>query len=562
MQWSDDAVVYQIYLRSFADADGDGIGDLAGLRSRLGYLRSLGVDALWLNPCFRSPQVDHGYDVSDYFTIDPAYGDLAAFDALLATAHEQGLRVLLDLVPNHCSTQHPWFLEAAAAPPGSPERARFHFRPGRGPAGDEPPNNWQSVFGGPAWTRLVDGPYPGDWYLHAFDPAQPDFNWANPEVEALFDDVLRFWFARGVDGFRVDVAHGLHKHPDLADWPGGEGTHNAHMWNQAPVHDVYRRWRKIADEYDAAFVGEVWVPSAQELAPYQSPDELGQVFSFDLLVQPWHGPSLREAIDRTQAMVGADSAAAWVLANHDVHRAVTRYGQEQVLDAPDATDMIAAARREGPADLELGTRRARAAVMLLLALPGAAYLYQGEELGLPEVLDLPDGARQDPIWLRSGGTELGRDGCRVPMPWTPDGPTLGFSPDDSRPAWLPQPATFAALAVSNQDADPRSMLTLYRRAVAARRTAFPASEATRPLHWIDTGDEHVVAFRRGSATCVVTTGTTSFPLPPAWGDVLLASGPVADGTLPPDACAWLSAVPDGEAPHPLTPAAAGTTKES
>ncbi len=446
--WWHDAVIYQIYLRSFADFDGDGIGDLAGLTSRLEYLQSLGVDALWLNPCYASPQRDHGYDIADYYAIDAAYGTVADLERLVQEAHSRGMRVLMDMVANHCSDQHAWFQEALAADQGSRARERFLFRNGRGSAGELPPNNWQSVFGGPAWTRVADG----QWYFHAFDSSQPDFNWRNPEVVDYFDGVLRFWFERGVDGFRIDVAHGLFKDAEMPD-AVGDG-HNYGMWDQPEVHDIYRRWRAIGDAMhpERYFVGEIWVPSVEGTRAYLEPDELHQAFTFDLLVQPWEAARMAAAIDRALSQAEAVGAPpAWTLSNHDVHRPATRYGQVQHLEAPPPTDMIAAARRRGDADLALGVRRAKAATMLQLALPGTTYLYQGEELGLPEVFDLPDDARQDPIWLRSAGAELGRDGCRVPLPWDASAPAFGFSPASATAApWLPQPAWFGEYAADAQ----------------------------------------------------------------------------------------------------------------
>ncbi len=433
--WWTDAVVYQVYLRSFVDSNGDGIGDLAGLTARLDHLSMLDVDALWLNPCYRSPQHDHGYDIADYLAIDPAYGDLDDFRALVEEAHSRGIRVLMDMVANHCSVEHEWFQSALGAPVGSPERSRFLFRDGRGVDGELPPNNWQSVFGGPAWTRVTepDG-QAGQWYFHAFDSSQPDFDWRSADVADHFDAVLRHWFDLGVDGFRIDVAHGLVKSESMADWITDDAAagHNYDMWDQPEVHDVYRRWRAIGDSYRPPkyFVGEIWVPESERLSAYLSPDELHQAFDFDLLVQPWNAERMRAAVDR-----GLDQAArtggtpAWTLSNHDVHRTATRYGQRQDLTAPLPTDMIAAARREGDVDVPLGVARARAAIMLQLALPGSVYLYQGEELGLPEVFDLPAEARQDPIWRRSEGAVRGRDGCRVPLPWIGSAPAFGFSPD-------------------------------------------------------------------------------------------------------------------------------------
>jgi alpha-glucosidase len=550
-EWWDDAVVYQVYLRSFADATADGVGDLPGLRSRLDYLAGLGVDALWLNPCYASPQRDHGYDISDYFAIDPAYGTVDDLADVVNDAHARGMRVVMDMVANHCSDRHEWFQAAVDGRPGSPERARFLFRDGRGPGGVLPPNNWQSVFGGPAWTRVVaaDGSA-GQWYLHSFDPGQPDFDWRNPEVVDYFERVLKFWFDLGIDGFRVDVAHGLIKDAALPDWPGadeGKGDHNYAMWDQPEVHGIYRGWRSIGEGYAPErkyFVGEIWVPSVERLTRYLVDDELHQAFSFDLLVQPWNAERFRGAIERTLAQSAqTGTPAAWTLNNHDVHRSVTRYGQRQDLVDPSPSDMIAAARRIGEVSLQLGTLRARTAVLLLLALPGTVYLYQGEELGLPEVFDLPDDARQDPIWLRSNGAELGRDGCRVPLPWSHDAPSFGFSPPGTALApWLPQPSSFGELAVDMQLDDPNSMLALYQRAIAMRGALFQASVG---LRWHETGQHELLAFSRGDGTCVVNFGDRPLSLPQGWDlELVQASGADSDqAQVPANSAAWFAGVP-------------------
>lgn len=527
--WWDSAVAYQVYLRSFHDSDGDGLGDLAGLRSRVAYLSELGVDAVWLNPCYVSPQRDHGYDIADYLRIDPSYGTNAEFAAFVRDCHAAGIRVLMDMVANHCSDQHAWFREALASDAGSPARARFLFRDGRGPSGALPPNNWESVFGGSAWTRVADG----QWYLHAFDSTQPDLNWRNPEVAEYFAEVLRFWYGLGVDGFRIDVAHGHIKHIDLPDADGG---HNHAMWDQPEVHDIYRRWRAIGDEFAEPkyLVGEVWVPSVESLSRYLEPDELHGVFAFDLLVQPWHAQRMRSAIERTveQAAV-TGGAQVWTLANHDVHRTVTRYGQQQELGEADPTDMISTARRLGEVDVELGTRRSRAALLLQLALPGSVFLYQGEELGLPEVFDLPAAVRQDPIWIRSAGAELGRDGCRVPLPWNRDAPAFGFT---SGSPWLPQPAMFGELAVDAQDTAPGSTLNLHRTAIAARREHI---RAQAPLEWIDLAPDSVT-FLRGDLLCVVNLGTADIRVPPALRAalVLASDDRVSATSVPADGAAW------------------------
>ncbi|MGH8833558.1 MAG: glycoside hydrolase family 13 protein [Actinomycetes bacterium] len=544
--WWRNAVVYQVYLRSFADADGDGVGDLAGLRSRLDHIARLGVDAIWLNPCYPSPQADHGYDIADYTGIDPAYGDLGEFDALVKEARSRGLRVLMDLVPNHCSAEHPWFKAAVAAPPGSQERARFHFVDGLGAGGVEPPNNWRSVFGGPAWSRVTEADgRPGQWYLHLFDAGQPDFNWTNPEVADYFDQVLRFWFDRGVDGFRIDVAHGMAKRADLADWPDDD-RYNEHAFNRPEVHAVLRRWRALIDSYrperDLTLVGEIWVPKVTELAAYLRPGELSQAFFFDLLAQPWDVKEIRTAIDAGLTDIAPTGATvAWVLSNHDVHRTVTRFGQNHPPRSEGYRDPIEVARFRGPVDLPLGQVRARAGILLLLALPGSAYLYQGEELGLPEVMDMPDEARQDPIWRRSEHTKHGRDGSRVPLPWAAEAPNYGFSldQDGGRPAapWLPQPDWFAGYAVDRQDGDPGSTLELYRAALAIRRELWAGGAATR---WdaIDHRDD-VLVLVRGDARVAVVFGRDPVELPAGWGEIVLASTPMTGRSLPGNSAAWL-----------------------
>ncbi|GIJ51147.1 alpha-glucosidase [Virgisporangium aliadipatigenens] len=466
-EWWRNAIVYQVYPRSFADSDGDGVGDLAGLRERLPHIADLGADAVWLSPFYRSPMVDGGYDVSDYRDVDPMFGTLADFDAMLARAHELRLRVIVDIVPNHSSSAHPWFREALASPPGSAARARYHFR--------DRPNDWESVFGGPAWTRVADG----QWYLHLFDPAQPDLNWDNPEVHDHFADTLRFWLERGVDGFRIDVAHGMAKAFGLPDagHPYQMALRNSlplPYFDQDEVLEIHRSWRKILDGFpgERIAVAEVWAATPERLARYVSPGELHQAFNFDYLDAPWSAPALRAVIERSVASMRAVGAPpTWVMSNHDRVRHLTRYG---------------------------GAEAARAALLLMLALPGAAYVYQGEELGLPEVTDLPDDARRDPIWTRSGGAEPGRDGCRVPIPWEGTEPPYGFGPGAS---WLPQPKEWAGLSVAAQHQDPTSMLTFYRQTIAARKKHLRSAPHT--MEWLPS-EEGVLRFRRpGGLTCTV-----------------------------------------------------------
>lgn len=523
--WWRHAVTYQVYPRSFADADGDGVGDLAGITSRLPYLRDLGVDALWISPFYTSPQRDHGYDVADYRDIDPLFGTLADADALVARAHELGLRLIVDLVPNHTSSEHPWFQAALAAGPGSPERARYLFREGRGVDGELPPNNWRSVFGGAAWTRLEDG----QWYLHLFDSSQPDLDWRNPEVGDMFEDVLRFWLDRGVDGFRVDVAHGLLKEESLRDQVVPEGVEPSSdaqsmielslddepMWDQPEVHEVYRRWRRVLEEYpgDRMLVAEAWTQSAASLARYVRADEMHQAFNFAWLLAPWSAKAFSEVVTGTLEELSEVAASpTWVLSNHDVVRHVTRYG--------------------GGAQ---GLARARAATLAMLALPGSAYLYQGEELGLEQVDVHPDD-RQDPSWLRTRGSErpeIGRDGCRVPIPWSGTEPPYGFGPGTGQP-WLPQPADWAAFTVEAETGVPDSTLEFYRDALAARRR-YAGPSGGDNVEMLDLGTD-LLAFRRGRLTVVLNCGEASVALPP--GEVVASSVPL-DGALPPDATAWL-----------------------
>ncbi|MFG2327965.1 glycoside hydrolase family 13 protein [Streptomyces sp. NPDC048568] len=550
--WWRDAVIYQVYVRSFLDSTGDGVGDLAGVRAGLPYLRKLGVDGIWLSPFYPSPQHDHGYDVADYRGVDPLFGDLDEFDALVAAARRLGVRVLLDIVPNHCSSEHPWFREALAAEPGSPARARFHFADGRGPDGDEPPNNWHAMFGGPAWTRVTepDG-RPGQWYLHMFTPEQPDWNWRTPEVAAEFDRILRFWLDRGVDGFRIDVAAGLYKHPDLPDSPDPEAdartrdSVNPLAWNQPEVHDVWRQWRAVCEEYadrdgrERLLVGEVSVPSAREHARYVRPDELHQAFFFDLLGAPWDPDAFRKVISEAmQDIAGTGSTVTWVLNNHDQVRTVTRYG-EPATDGSGrgpGTKTPPAGQTAGSPHQALGTARARAAALLMLALPGAAYIYQGEELGLPEVVDLPDDVLTDPIFRRTGSRARVRDGCRVPLPWSGQASPFGFtSGDGSAKPWLPQPEYFAEYATDRALADTRSFWHLYRDGLQLRGDLPQLGEGT--LRWLDT-PPGVLAFVRGDGlVCAVNFGTAPTPAPVP-GTPLLSSGPCPAGSLPGSTAAW------------------------
>ena len=526
------------------------MGDLPGLRSRLPYLAELGVDAIWLTPFYPSPLADGGYDVSDYFAVDPRLGTMADFDALVKDGEALQIRVIVDLVPNHCSSAHPLFRAALAAAPGSRERARFIFRDGRGPGGDLPPNNWPSSFGGSAWTRVTepDG-RPGQWYLHLFDSGQPDWNWRDPDIPPMFARVIRFWLDHGAAGLRVDVAHGLFKDPDLPDDPEPDRTYLLNMpspYRHRPeVHEIYRSWRVILDSYPATVfpgartaVGEVWYDSPATLRPYLAPDGLPQVFNFQLILAGWNAAAFRAAIDGVLTLADG-SRAPWVIGNHDVPRPVSRYQ----LDEGFTPQTIERLMTIGHARAAVGARRARAAALLLLALPGSAYIYQGEELGLPEVTDIPASARQDPRFHNTAGRSPGRDGCRVPLPWSRGGSDFGFSEvDDPAAPWLPQPHGWGAYSVEAQAGDPSSFLSLYRAALQLRRDHPALGRGT--LRWLDEpqarADGSLLCFAREPGfVFAANLGPADAPLP-RHREILLASEAVSGGSLPPDTAAWLA----------------------
>ncbi|MDH3680100.1 MAG: glycoside hydrolase family 13 protein [Acidimicrobiia bacterium] len=531
--WWRRGVVYQVYLRSFADSNGDGTGDVNGLRSRLPYLADLGVTALWITPWYRSPMADGGYDVADYRDIEPCFGTLADAEQLISDAHDQGIRIIADLVPNHTSTEHDWFKQARTAPIGDPSRDRYHIRDGKGADGAEPPTDWTSVFGGSAWTRLPDG----QWYLHLFAREQPDLNWGNAEVRAEFESIFRFWLDRGVDGFRIDVAHGLVKDPTFPDVGAAPeilvsaNVPDHPFWDRDGIHEIVPSWRAIVEAYDGyrILVAEAWV-RPERLPLYLRPDEYHQSFNFDLLKAPWDAARLRAVIDDgVKAAAAVGSTSTWVLSNHDVMREATRYGLPA--DVNWRTWPVT-----GPAELldeAAGIRRARAAALLMLALPGSAYIYQGEELGLPEVCDLPTDVLDDPVWERSNHTQRGRDGSRVPLPWDRSKPAAGFG---SAPAWLPQPEGWGELSVAAQREDPDSTLQLYRAALALRRRHGVDDET---LDWLDT-DPGTVAFRRGSGLrCVANLGPEPIELPEHAEVLLTSSGLTPSGRLGTDDAAWL-----------------------
>ncbi len=558
-EWWRSAVIYQIYPRSFADGlRADGLGDLPGITSRLGSLLELGVDAVWLSPFYTSPQKDAGYDVADYCDVDPLFGTLDDFIALEHRVHELGLKLIVDLVPNHTSDRHEWFRAALASPEGSLERHHYMFRDGKGAAGELPPNNWESVFGGPAWTRVTspDGT-PSQWYLHLFDTSQPDLNWEDPWVHGRFHEILRFWLDRGVDGFRVDVAHGLKKAPGLPDYTPpvlADGTTAGSMgavgpaaddadpptppyWAQDSVHEIYREWNDILSSYDGERVlcAEAWVEPLPKLARWVRPDEMHQAFNFSYLETPWDGKALRTVIDDSiAAFAGVGAPSTWVLSNHDVVRHATRLALGG--DHPQGAGV--GPLSTGIPDRAFALRRARAATMLMLALPGSAYLYQGEELGLPEVIDLPDADRQDPTWFRTKHERYGRDGCRVPIPWEGAAPSYGFSIGaggaTSTASWLPQPPYWREYSRDAQVGVAGSTLELYR---AALRERAASSLGLGGIEWLDGYPDDVVALRNGAVTVIANTGTSTITLPRL--ELLVASDGVSAGALPPDTTAWL-----------------------
>jgi alpha-glucosidase len=536
-EWWRSAVIYQVYPRSFADSNGDGIGDLPGITSRLDALASLGIDAVWLSPFMRSPQKDAGYDVSDYTDVDPIFGTLADFDAMVARAHELGLRVLIDLVPNHTSDQHKWFQAALSASQGSADRDFYHFKDGRGVEGELPPNNWLSLFGGPAWTRTTnpDGSA-GQWYLHLFDSSQPDLNWANPLVQEAFEGILRFWLDRGVDGFRVDQPHamakaaGLPDHPDIERAGAGfiEGEASPPMWFQEEVHPIFRKWRQILDSYDGerAMCGEAYVLPLSFMAKWVRHDEFNQTFNFRFLNSNWDAVTLFANINESfEAFDGVGAPSTWVLNNHDVLRHASRFGGLKVKP----TDSDGVGPGDPQPDRELGLRRARGATLFMLALPGSSYLYQGEELGLPEHTTLAPEFRQDPTFFRTNGKRVGRDGCRVPLPWEAGvGTANGFN--STGKAWLPQPEIYTSYSRDRQEGVSGSTLELYKHALKLRREL---SLGEGSFAWLPGFvGESSLGFRNGEILVIHNFGLDPIQLPA--GEIIASS---ADGTTTTDALA-------------------------
>ncbi|WP_372699026.1 glycoside hydrolase family 13 protein [Arthrobacter sp. JSM 101049] len=556
--WWQDAVIYQVYPRSFADADADGMGDLRGVASKIGYLKNLGVDAVWLSPFYKSPQADAGYDVADYRQVDPLFGTLGDFDDMLARAHAEGIRIIVDLVPNHTSDEHVWFQQALAAAPGSPERDRYIFRDGKGPNGDQEPNNWQSLFGGPAWTRSVDADgAPGQWYLHLFDVKQPDLNWNNDEVHAEMRDVLRFWLDRGVDGFRVDVAHGMVKAEGLPDWSEKvsmvQGTEEPAVketppyFDQEGVHAIYEEWNAVLAEYDGdrMMVAEAWVEPVERIFRYVREGEMQQAFNFGFLLAGWSAPNIADNVTETLAEAAAVTATpTWVLSNHDTVRHCSRFG----LADPTTFPKGIGAQDEQP-DEALGAARGRAAALVMLALPGSAYVYQGDELTLPEHTTLPDAVRQDPSFFRTQGVERGRDGCRIPMPWAAERPGFGFSravdDGDAPPAagaepWLPQPDSYQRYAADQQVGVAGSAFELYRMLLSVRAER----ELGRGrLEWTpdNAPASGVLSYANGDLQVLANLGTEPVEIP-AGLEVAVASSADAvtgNGRLSPNAALWL-----------------------
>lgn len=547
--WWRQASVYQIYPRSFSDSNGDGLGDIKGITAKVPYLKELGIDAVWLSPFYPSALADGGYDVDDYRDVDPKLGTLADFDEMSAALHAAGIKLIADIVPNHSSNRHVWFQEALAAPKGSAARERYIFRDGKGENGEIPPSDWESVFGGPAWERITepDGT-PGQWYMHIFAKEQPDLNWSNREIRDDFLKTLRFWSDRGVDGFRVDVAHALTKDltepllskVELSEANSGtdgfdDGSHP--FWDRDEVHEIYVEWREVFNEYNPprTAVAEAWVHASRR-ARYASPEGLGQAFNFDLLQADFDADEFREIITRNLGeAVESGASSTWVFSNHDVVRHATRYGLPKGggrhAKGQDGKGWLLAGAPAEELDVELGLRRARAATLLMLALPGSAYLYQGEELGLQEVAEIPDTERQDPTFFRNKGVEIGRDGCRVPLPWAAEGTSFGFGDGG---AHLPQPAWFARYAVAAQDGNEGSTLEFYRKALKLRREL----QASEELEWLESANANVLHFRRHDGWQSVTNfGDDAVELPA--GEVLVSSAPVDGRLLPGNTTVWL-----------------------
>jgi alpha-glucosidase len=533
--WWHNAAIYQIYPRSFSDSNSDGIGDIQGIIERIPYLSSLGIDAVWMSPFYPSELADGGYDVIDYRDIDPRIGTIEEFKVLVEKLHAVNIKVIIDIVPNHSSNMHLWFQEALNSPIGSPARDRYIFRDGKGKNGELPPNSWPSHFGPTCWTRVPDG----QWYLHLFAPEQPDFNWDNSEVREDFERTLRFWSNLDVDGFRIDVAHGLAK--DLSEpfidienfdhkfYPT-DGSHP--LFDRDEVHEIYESWREIFNEYNPPkfAVAESAAPVVRRYR-YAQPNNLGQAFSFEMIGAKWGAKEFFDIVDKSLKIAEeSNSTMTWVYSNHDVVRHVSRFGlpQDTNLDKWLLTD-----GKTPAADVQLGTSRARAGLLFELALPGSVYLYQGEELGLPEVTDLPGYVLQDPIWLRTGNKQKGRDGCRVPLPWDSKAKNFGFGLGTPH---LPMPSWFVDYAADVEEADKNSTLNLYRAALNMRATLLIAAEG-KEFEWIKSTDSSLIHFARGKWECV--TNFSDKPISFDTSHVALSSQPFSDGQLPGNTAFWL-----------------------
>ena len=478
--WWQDGVIYQIYPRSFADSNGDGVGDLAGILGRLDYLEWLGVDGIWLNPITPSPNKDWGYDVSDYTDVHPELGDMATLERLVEQAGSRGIRVLLDIVPNHSSDRHPWFVDARSSREAE-HRDWYVWADGRDGG---PPNNWTSIFGGPAWTFNEQT---RQWYLHNFLPEQPDLNWWEDGVWEAFDEILRFWFDRGIAGFRIDVAHGLVKDPELRDEPSLDDR--IYSMNRPEVHDVYRRWRALCEQYSPArlLVGETHVLDPVVMAAYYGDDdELQLAFNFAYVYASFAADALRGAVEQTEAALPSGGWPVWTMSNHDVVRFPTRWCGGD------------------PA-------KARCAMLATLCLRGTPVLYYGDELGLEETV-VPDAAKKD---------MAGRDGARTPMLWS-DGPGHGFTEGGAEP-WLP---FGGGSPVSAQREDAGSMLSLTRDLLAARC----AREELRAGAYASLpSPEGVWAWRRGSGHAVAINLGESEATVDVAGTILVGTERARDG---------------------------------
>ncbi len=539
--WWRQAAIYQIYPRSFADTDGNGIGDLKGVTSKVDYLASLSLDAVWLSPFYPSPLADGGYDVADYRNVDPKLGTLEDFDEMLAALHARGIRVFVDIVPNHSSHLHQWFKDAIDSTPGSKERARYIFRDGRGANGEIPPTDWPSHFAPSAWTHeSAWGGKHNQWYMHWFAPEQPDWNWDNPEVEADFLATLKFWADRGVDGFRIDVAHALKK--DLSeplrmratmeyDAPQNlEGT--GILMDRNEVLDVYRTWRKLFNSYDPprVAVAEANVhPSRMPL--YASEDTLGQSFDFRFIDAAFTARNYKECVSQSLELAKKNkSSTTWTLGNHDQMRYATKLGLHPIVDR---NDWLLSHGQSHPVDFEIGTRCSVAANLFILALPGCTYIYQGDELGIHEVANIPFDQVQDPVYLRNLKQAKGRDGSRVPLPWTRSDKNFGFGTGTPH---LPQPEWFADFSVEAESGDSGSPLEIFRAALKLRSELQCAEEIT----WHERTSEDVLHFSRPNGwNCITNFRASKYPMPP--GEIILASSPLIDGKIAAGTTTWFKA---------------------